>query len=509
MRRPSGLRSIASDLLDHLGGRLEERGVAGQRLGQGPHRLRRLLEPVPRQGEQERLVHVGRGGGAQAGSSHLRGERLGVGRGLGCVRLRGIVGRAPGLHGRHASGGQCQHEEDDGAGEHHAQPPDQPGLGVLPLLGAALLQVGQLPGRGQEVVLGAGQARRAPDLPVMDAGQPHPAVELAVRTPHGVPGVGSGREVVQHPLALDVVVQPAAQAGPRPGERLVGDLEDPVVTRDEPGGHEHLDQPLPLGVGRHDPAGHPDPDGLPPRPRRDEPEHQVPQGVPVPDLDMGVQPLGGLGDGTVDASRGAVAVHGEGVALPSSPRLEEHVGEQRQRSGVVLDLVRPGGRRARARRSARPAGPAPRWPGRAPPRRGRRPGAGPARAAGRSRGGTRGRPGGRHGARPPRTAAGDSAISSRRNSRCSEGSLHSEKSSSNWSTSSAVPSGSPASAVRASRGRVPGTTMSTGVPRARSRVATPARSSDDLPDPDGPTRASNGVRRSTSRQASTSASRPK
>ena len=68
--------------------------------------------------------------------------------------------------------------------------------------------------------------------------------------------------MVQDPLALDVVVEPAAQPGPGTGEGLVGDLEDPVVAGDQPGLDEHLDQLVVLGVGGDQAPRHPGADGL-------------------------------------------------------------------------------------------------------------------------------------------------------------------------------------------------------------------------------------------------------
>ena len=93
--------------------------------------------------------------------------------------------------------------------------------------------------------------------PVESLGEPYPAVQLAVGPAHRVPGVGGDREVAQDPLALDVVVEPAAQAGPRPGECLVGQLDRSVVARHQPGRDEQLDQPLVFAIGGEQCAGVP------------------------------------------------------------------------------------------------------------------------------------------------------------------------------------------------------------------------------------------------------------
>ena len=58
-------------------------------------------------------------------------------------------------------------------------------------------------------------------------------------------------------------------------------------------------------------------------------------------------------------------------------------------------------------------------------------------------------------------------------------------------------------------GWAPGVTTSTRRPSRASAAATPARTSDDLPLPDGPTTASTPTSASRRRQAATSRSRPK
>ena len=52
-----------------------------------------------------------------------------------------------------------------------------------------------------------------------------------------------------------------------------------------------------------------------------------------------VEGLGGPGDGLPDPAGGPVARDGQGRALAALPGLSEHVGEQRQRGGLTLDLA--------------------------------------------------------------------------------------------------------------------------------------------------------------------------
>ena len=111
--------------------------------------------------------------------------------------------------------------------------------------------------------------------PVEGLGKAGTAVELAVGAAHRVPGVGGAGDVAQDALALDVLVEPALQAGPGPGERLVGELDDAVVAGDKPGADQQLDELVVGGVGRHGPAGHPAAHRLPVGARRDQAQQQV------------------------------------------------------------------------------------------------------------------------------------------------------------------------------------------------------------------------------------------
>ena len=144
---------------------------------------------------------------------------------------------------------------------------------------------------------------------------------------------------MEHPLALDVVVQPAPQARPGPGECLVGELQDPVVAGDEPRCDQLLDEVVAVGVGGHHPAGDPAAHRFALGAGCHEPQDQVAQGVPLVDRDPGVQRLRRLGDGPVDAARGAVAGDRQRVALAATPRLVEHVRQQGQCARVVLHLA--------------------------------------------------------------------------------------------------------------------------------------------------------------------------
>jgi hypothetical protein len=56
--------------------------------------------------------------------------------------------------------------------------------------------------------------------------------------------------VAQDALALEVVVEPPAQPGPRPREGLVREVEHVGVRRHQPGPHEALDEVLVRCISR-------------------------------------------------------------------------------------------------------------------------------------------------------------------------------------------------------------------------------------------------------------------
>ena len=159
-----------------------------------------------------------------------------------CARMALSLRRASRLDGGDAAGSQREDEEHRRTAEHDAEPTDQPGLRAGVLGSAALLGVGGLAGGVEERLLGVGEGGLGARLPVQHPGQPDAAVELAGRAPEGVPGVGRAAEVVPDALALDVVVEPAAEPGPGPGQCLVGDLEDALVAGHQARREQGLDQ---------------------------------------------------------------------------------------------------------------------------------------------------------------------------------------------------------------------------------------------------------------------------
>ena len=418
------------------------------------------------------------------------------------------VGFSPLHHGEHA-GHEGQDEQCGGSGQHHAEPSDQHALRAVAL--------GEVP-----FLARPGSARPAsrksrstglrvaaePVPPLQGSFEPDAAVELAVRPPQAVPGIRGPRQVVQQPLALDVVVQPATQPWPGPGQRLVRHLDGAVVAGDQPRTDQHLDQPLLLGVGGDHPSGHPDADRLTLLPRRDEPQHQVAQQLTTPEPHLGVQALGGLGDRPVDAAGSSVRRRPSACCPHAASRSRAARGTAGAgRPGRPRPRVR-GGPPVLARWRARPAEPAlDRL-------------LQPLVVQGSDEVETV-----LHDAAEPRVtgdvgeAVGPDGQGHGPQRRLGPQGGHERlalvlvvtqaEQSSNWSTSNAVPGDDVPSTASAAIGWGPGVISHHGLPRLRRAAATPAREQARLPGAARADQASNRRAWRIPRHASRSSSRPK
>ena len=134
------------------------------------------------------------------------------------------------------------------AREQHPQPPIDADLAPRLLLGTALLRPRERRTGLEERLLGRAQRRVSTVAPLDRLVQPKPPVQLAVRSAHRVPRVGRAGQVAEDPLAVDVVVEPAAQTWPGPGQRFVGQLDHVAVGGHQAGRDQLLDQP---SRGRH------------------------------------------------------------------------------------------------------------------------------------------------------------------------------------------------------------------------------------------------------------------
>ncbi len=164
------------------------------------------------------------------------------GGGLGGQRRHRVgVGTIGLTHGRRA-GRDRRDQQHRGPDEQPALSADLAGLDPRPDLGIAPFGLFRLLGRVEEGGLGLGEGGVPARSPLQGLAQPGPPVQLAVRPAEQVPGVGRGAEVVQDPLPLDVLLEPALQPGPGARQRLVGDLDDPGVTGDQARAHQQVDE---------------------------------------------------------------------------------------------------------------------------------------------------------------------------------------------------------------------------------------------------------------------------
>ena len=156
-----------------------------------------------------------------------------------------------------------------------------------------------------------------PVLPLQGLGEADASVQLAGRAPQGVPGRGGGGDVVQDPLAFDVVLQPSAKPRPGAGQRLVCELDDSVAAGDQAGSDEPVDEFVLGGVGDDLAARQPGSDRYAFAARGDEAEQEVVQGAALVGVELAVQGLRGLRDRSADPSGGLVAGDGQGPPFPA------------------------------------------------------------------------------------------------------------------------------------------------------------------------------------------------
>ena len=162
-------------------------------------------------------------------TSALRTGAAGNGTDLrGCCRCRIVVGPVrTGIAGPPAASAASRRRTTAPAST-LSEARDQPCLLARAGLTALCSSMSALRAGGrEEVALDHGQRGAGARPPVQRAGQPDATVELAVRPAQAVPRIRRRAQVVQDPTAVDVVLQPSAQARPGSGEGLVGDLRTP------------------------------------------------------------------------------------------------------------------------------------------------------------------------------------------------------------------------------------------------------------------------------------------
>ena len=170
----------------------------------------------------------------------------------------------------------------------------------------------------------------------VQAGAP---VQLRVRAAERVPAIGGGAEMAHDALTGDVVVEPAAQPGPGPSQRLMGDLERVLLCRDESGTNQQPDDTFTTRVAQQAAAGHPAADRITLEGRGDEAEQDGAQRRPLLRREAVVEPIGRAGDGAPDAAAAAVALDRQGAALAPTPGLHERMRQQRKTAGFSIAVA--------------------------------------------------------------------------------------------------------------------------------------------------------------------------
>ncbi len=122
-------------------------------------------------------------------------------------------------------------------------------------------------------------------------------------------------------------------------KRFVGQLDGVVVAGHQPGVDEQLDEPFVLGVGGDGAAGDAAAHRFAFRGGGHQAQEQVAQQRPLFGGNLVVHLLGRLGDRAADPTGVVVAIDGERATLAPLPRLVQRVRQQRQRSGLALDLA--------------------------------------------------------------------------------------------------------------------------------------------------------------------------
>ncbi|ANZ38806.1 hypothetical protein BBK82_24820 [Lentzea guizhouensis] len=148
-----------------------------------------------------------------------------------------------------------------------------------------------------------------------------------------VPVGGGLGELVVHAQGVAVGGDPVAQPRPRADERLVRELDVLRGQRDETRGGEPVEhrgvetgaQGAALGV-------------LGPLAECDEAQEDVPRGLPLRRGELGVDGLGGAGDGVLDAADLLVAGQCDGHAAAALPGLRQRVLHERQRGRLAGDV---------------------------------------------------------------------------------------------------------------------------------------------------------------------------
>ena len=170
--------------------------------------------------------------------------------------------------------------------------------------------------------------------------QPRAAIEVAGIAPSFVPVARGVGKVALHPAALRVLLEPAAQARPLTQQRLVRDLDRSCAHREQPSVGEHpqhgLDVLIALAfeLGQRDPPANGPAAGA----LAGEAQQQRPRDALLPRVELAERLFRQPGNGAAHASRAFVGRVAQAPPVAPLPELEQRGGQQRQRSGFVLDV---------------------------------------------------------------------------------------------------------------------------------------------------------------------------
>jgi hypothetical protein len=275
-----------------------------------------------------------RGGGAVGGaqgerSVHQRFEHGGVAL---------AAGLASSLY-RDDAGEQRNDQEHGRGGQQSSEPAVLAGLVAAPL--GQRVALGRSPGhrRVEECRFQCGEIALGGVAPFEGGFEAGASVELAVGPAQRFPAGGGGGEVVEGALTGGVFVEPGPQPGPRPRQRLVGELDGVFFGGHQPGPHQQADDPVARGVAAEGVAGDPGPDGFAVGGGCDQAQQHRAQGAALVGWEALVEAVGGAGDRAADAAGGAVALDGEDPAVAALPSLGQRVRQQRQGAGLALGVA--------------------------------------------------------------------------------------------------------------------------------------------------------------------------
>ena len=282
--------------------------------------------------EQQGGVDVALDDGLRAGAAGVCG--------YGCLLCGGgLAVGSTGLADCEEAGDQGSYQQDGGRGQRGAEAAVDADLLACAVFGGVEFRGGEAFACGEEVDLCRREVRCCVLLPLQGLCEADASVQLTLRTSQRLPRVGDLGEVVEDLLAFQIVLEPAAETRPSPGEGFVSQFDDAVVAGDEARADQQIDERVRLGAGHHRPSRQPAADRLAVRAWSDQAQQERPQHRLLLRCESRVDLLGGLCDSTLDAARRAISGDRQRAAFSTLPSLGQNVGHQRESAWLVGDLT--------------------------------------------------------------------------------------------------------------------------------------------------------------------------